>query len=167
MIIRTENISDIKKDIWKFQNIYDKGYLYVLEIDDKNIYIGATIDLSRRLKEHRDRRGCFTTRNYKELKLIDSYILHEITFNELETYETYLTIKYAKENKWNSVTGGIFCGLKHRRKKTDISIVEFFRVNKVLHNYNDHSYFNKLKKFQFNDNYDFIKNNKSPQTKLL
>ena len=167
MIIRTENISGVTKDIWKFQNVYDNGYLYVLEIDDKNIYIGATIDLERRLKEHRDRRGCFSTRNYKELKLIETYILHEITFNELETYETYLTIKYAKDNKWNSVTGGVFCGLKHRRKKTDISIVEFFRVNKVLHNYNDHSYFTKLKKFKFDDTYDFIKNNYTAQTKLL
>jgi predicted GIY-YIG superfamily endonuclease len=120
MIIRKENVSGIKKDIWKFENIYDNGYLYVLEIDDKNIYIGATIDLSRRLKEHRDRKGCFTTRNYIELKVIETYILHEITFNELEAYETYLTIKYAKDNKWNSVTGGVFCGLKHRRKKTDI-----------------------------------------------
>jgi len=167
MIIKKNNIISKKKDVWKFENIYDKGYLYVLEIDDKNIYIGATINLSRRLKEHKDRKGCFTTRNYTELKVIEIYILHEITFNELEIYETYLTIKYAKQHKWNSVIGGIFCSLKHRRKKTDISIIEFFKINKVLHNYNDHAYFTKLKKFKFDDTYNFIENNHTNQLKLL
>jgi predicted GIY-YIG superfamily endonuclease len=167
MIIRKESVKGIKKDIWKFENVYDNGYLYVLEIDDKNIYIGATIDLDRRIKQHRNRLGCFSTRNYKTLKLLETYIIHETTFNELEKYETYLTIKYAKQKKWNSVIGGVFCGLKHRRKKTDISIIEFFRVNKVLHDYNDTECFNKLKKFYVDDNYDFVKSNHSPQIKLL
>ena len=58
--------------------------------------------------------------------------------------------------------------IKYTKNKLPVNIkLENITNIKILHNYNDHSYFSKLKKFQFNDTYNFIKNNHSPQTKLL
>ena len=166
MILYKNIVYEKSKEPWKFENVYDNGYLYVLEIDDKNIYIGATINLTRRLKQHKDRVGCFTTRKYTELKLIETYILNKITFHELEIYETYLTIKYSKQDTWNSVIGGVFCGVKHRRKKTDISKVESFRLNKKIFMSHDEVFFNHLEKCKFNDDYNFIEKNNSLQLRI-
>jgi len=51
-------------------------YVYVLEADDKSLYIGFSSDLKRRMSEHENGRGGRTTRINKIHKLIyyEAYI---------------------------------------------------------------------------------------------
>ncbi len=47
-----------------------KGYMYILECSDGSYYIGSTIDLDKRLKEHSDGRGANHTKKRLPVKLV-------------------------------------------------------------------------------------------------
>jgi putative endonuclease len=47
-----------------------KSYMYILECSDGSYYIGSTIDLDKRLKEHSDGRGANHTKKRLPVKLV-------------------------------------------------------------------------------------------------
>ncbi len=47
-----------------------KGYLYILECSNGTLYTGSTIDLERRLKEHKNGNGANHTKRYPPKKLL-------------------------------------------------------------------------------------------------
>jgi len=53
------------------KNIYDlPWYVYILECQDKTLYVGVTLDVAKRLKEHNTTSICKYTRIRKPLKLV-------------------------------------------------------------------------------------------------
>ena len=135
MIIRKENVMGISRfdsldnKFWRYVDIYDKTYLYVLEIDKLSLYIGATVDLKRRLKAHLNRTASCWTKNYQTIELIQVYEIDEINFHDLEVFETLLTIHYAKNSLLEIIHGGIFA----RGKKEYIVKCKKFAVNQFVY----------------------------------
>ena len=52
-------------------------YVYLLRLQDGNIYVGLTGDLERRLSEHRSGNGCATTTESRFVEMI-----HVESFND-------------------------------------------------------------------------------------
>ena len=118
MIIRKENVlkidrfQNLENKFWRYIDVYDKAYVYVLLINDVNIYVGCTVDLDRRLKAHFKRTASYSTKNYKTLKILEIYLFNEIIFHELEIYENIVVIKYANMENYEDVRGGNFISMK-------------------------------------------------------
>ena len=55
----------MKKDIYSVP-----WFVYILECQDKTLYVGITLDLFRRFKEHNSTNKCRYTRSRKPLKLV-------------------------------------------------------------------------------------------------
>ena len=51
-------------------NYKNKWYVYILECEDKSLYVGATNDLERRLIEHKKGKGSKFVRSRKAAKII-------------------------------------------------------------------------------------------------
>lgn len=47
-----------------------KGYLYILECSNGTYYTGSTIDLERRIAEHKSGNGANYTQKYAPIKLV-------------------------------------------------------------------------------------------------
>ena len=150
---------------WQISIIFEKIYVYVLLIDDNFYYVGSSINLSKRLKHHRNRKGSMFTKNYKTLKLIEAYIIPNIMFYEAEIYESFLALKYVKKYGYKNANGGCFAGLTNGA--FDALNSKYFCCHKVSYHIDDTSYLDNLTQFKHHDNYDFIENNNSPQLKLL
>lgn len=73
------------------KNIYDlPWFVYILECQDKTLYVGVTLDISKRLKEHNTTSICKYTRIRKPLKLVyqeECLDHHEARARELELKE--------------------------------------------------------------------------------
>jgi len=114
MIIRKENVMGIPRfeslddKFSKFVDIIDNLYLYVLIINDDNLYIGCTNDFNKRYKDHVKRRGPNRTKYYKTINILHCFEIHNKTRHCLEIYENLLTKILCENNKWNRVNGGIF-----------------------------------------------------------
>ena len=53
------------------KNIYNlPWFVYILECQDKTLYVGVTLDVAKRLKEHNTTSICKYTRIRKPLKLV-------------------------------------------------------------------------------------------------
>ncbi len=48
----------------------DKGYMYILECNDKTYYVGSTLDVYKRLQEHQEGFGANYTRKRLPVKLL-------------------------------------------------------------------------------------------------
>ena len=46
-----------------------RGYVYILKSNDNRFYVGSTLDLDRRLKQHKNGHTQ-TTRNMKDIELV-------------------------------------------------------------------------------------------------
>ena len=61
----------LKKKIASKKNIYNvPWFVYILECQDKTLYVGMTLDVLRRLKEHNTTKRCRYTRSRKPLQLV-------------------------------------------------------------------------------------------------
>ena len=73
------------------KNIYNLSwFVYILECRDKTLYIGVTLDIAKRLKEHNATSICKYTRIRKPLKLVYQEKCldhHEARSRELELKE--------------------------------------------------------------------------------
>lgn len=56
---------NLKKDIYNIP-----WSVYILECQDRTLYVGMTLDVFRRLKEHNSTNKCRYTRSRKPLKLV-------------------------------------------------------------------------------------------------
>ena len=135
MIIRRENVMGLSRfeslddKFWRYIDIYDQSFVYVLEVNGVNIYVGSTVDLERRFKAHIKKTASCHTKNHKTLKLLELYMIPEITFHSLEIYETFVTIKYANGDKYEDVRGGIYISKKLYNTKEFIKKQKFASIN--------------------------------------
>jgi putative endonuclease len=61
----------LKKKIASKKNIYNvPWFVYILKCRDKTLYVGMTLDVLRRLKEHNTTKRCRYTRSRKPSKLV-------------------------------------------------------------------------------------------------
>jgi hypothetical protein len=135
MIIRKENIMGLPRfeslddKFWRYIDIYDVSFVYVLLVNDVNIYVGSTVDLERRLKAHIKKTASCHTKYHKTLKLLELYMIPEKTFHVLEIFETLITIKYANGEKYEDIRGGIYISRKLYNTKEFIRKQKFACIN--------------------------------------
>ncbi len=59
-------------------------YVYILRCSDGSLYTGSTTDIERRLKEHKEGRGCAYTRSRLPVTLIYKKTLPDRSFAQRE-----------------------------------------------------------------------------------
>ena len=79
------------------KNIYNiPWFVYILECQDKTLYVGVTLDVAKRLKEHNTTSICKYTRIRKPLKLV----YQEKCLNHHEARSRELLLKeFTREEK--------------------------------------------------------------------
>ena len=82
--------------------------LYVLGCEDNTYYVGMTTDIVRRFNQHISGKGCWFTRKYKPIRIIE--LRHTYTKNpeEAALLESKLACKYVKKYGFENVRGGAF-----------------------------------------------------------
>jgi predicted GIY-YIG superfamily endonuclease len=85
-----------------------KWTLYVLECQHGYKYVGITKDINRRMHEHSIGEGAHLTKLHKPLRLIGTYELGTMSYEEAEYYEYAYTLRQVitKSSKWR---GGRYC----------------------------------------------------------
>jgi len=94
----------LEKYYERMQKIQQKEQIvYVLQCQDDAIYIGATHDLDKRFKEHKDRCGANFTRLYPPVSIIETY---KTTWKNRLLLESEITKKYKGLYPDRKVSGG-------------------------------------------------------------
>lgn len=84
-------------------------YVYVLELEEENYYVGETRNLKNRIKKHGTNRGAKWARIYKPISKIDEIDMGICTKKEVLKKENELTISMMEKYGWEKVRGGDFC----------------------------------------------------------
>jgi predicted GIY-YIG superfamily endonuclease len=95
--------------------------VYVLKLNYGKWYVGKTINLSRRLSEHK--RGVRSSIAVKRFGFVELYE----TYEGFETIENCVTLRYMAEYGKNNVFGGIWCSncskIKYNKRLREIDDV--------------------------------------------
>lgn len=86
-----------------------QNYIYVLKLVEDRYYVGRTINIYRRMREHFTAGGSIYTRKYKPLKVIE--VEEETTTDD----ERKMTFKYVEKYGWEKVRGSYWCSLEINR----------------------------------------------------
>lgn len=72
-----------------------KGYVYILECADGSYYTGSTIDLDKRLNEHKDGRGANHTKKRLPVQLVyvEEYLRIDTAFKREKQIQGWSRIK--------------------------------------------------------------------------
>lgn len=92
-----------------------KRYIYVLKCQGDKYYVGQTVNIARRLREHQEGKGCWFTIKYPPIGVIDNFYAGYLTENEALHYENLTTARYMDIYSIDDVRGGMFVT---RDKKT-------------------------------------------------
>jgi predicted GIY-YIG superfamily endonuclease len=88
-------------------------YIYVLRLTDGRYYVGQTLDLKRRLREHESGRGATFTQHHKPIEF-----LHCEEFNQglsqAKFHENKLTLVYMQQYGWKNVRDGCYATLNEQ-----------------------------------------------------
>lgn len=82
--------------------------LYVLECDENKYYIGMTTDIVRRYNQHMAGKGCWFTRLYKPIRILELKSTGTCIDSEAALLESKLARKYVVEHGIDSVRGGAY-----------------------------------------------------------
>ena len=124
------NFKHIKGPPTGHGNIQSRGrcsWVYVLcnqpkHTKDSQIYVGMTVRLVTRLKEHRSNRGSMMVREHGGrwyVLGVYKYSTKEEHFHNFEEWMTYSMMKI-KGEFWHKVYGAQYCSTKKERLKPDI-----------------------------------------------
>lgn len=86
--------------------------IYVLALEHGKFYVGMSVDVEKRVKQHFDGLGSFWTKKYKPIKHIKTYKMHG---------EDYHVIKMMYEHGIQNVRGGSFSKLKLTPSDVDMA----------------------------------------------
>ena len=95
--------------------MYSDAYVYVLELNGGNFYVGKTNNIARRFNDHKNGRGCTWTRLHGGCKLIEIYQTENI-FDEDKH-----TLDFMNMFGVDKVRGGSFSNIE--LKEEQISII--------------------------------------------
>lgn len=86
--------------------------VYVLSLEDGHYYVGVTLDVDRRFKEHSMGAGSLWASKYKPVKIIEVYDLGITTQFQALRHEDMVTLRYIDRYGLEFVRGGMV--LAHR-----------------------------------------------------
>lgn len=145
---------------YHFQNV--NRYIYVLQLEEGNYYIGQTDDLVERIHEHRTGKGATWTKIYKVINTVETLCVGVCNLEKAKITEDRITLEYMKRFGWQKVRGGdysnsnddvVFEKLKELKEKGiidfDIDDPVYFEKHYVKHYSGMHK--NKEKSSLFND----------------
>ena len=93
-----------------------KTYIYKLYLEDDKIYIGKTVNLKRRMRDHFGGSGSKVTKKFKPLHYEILEVCDGYLSNDREQYHTKQNIRH---NGYDSVRGGKYTNsrtFKRRRR---------------------------------------------------
>lgn len=90
------------------ENNKRKRYIYVLKCKGDRYYVGQTVNMARRLREHQEGRGGWFTEKYPPIGVVDNFYAGYLTEKEAMHYENQTTARYMDIYSIDSVRGGDF-----------------------------------------------------------
>ena len=96
-------------NIDNYPRLEDERYVYTLLLEGDNYYVGTTIDIQKRFKEHLSGKGAQWTGLHKPVKVIDIYKTNKLFPNGENGYEleeAICAIELMKEHGFACVRGG-------------------------------------------------------------
>lgn len=102
-------------------------FVYVIELDGGNYYIGQTTNIKRRMRQHRGDTGSQWTNQYKPVKLIEIDLSTYISDSEAAKRESELTLQYMKIHGWEKVRGGTYCFVEEAELLYQLQMAGHFR----------------------------------------
>jgi len=105
-----QKVREIKKDIRlsKPEKPKRKRHIYVLKCQGGKYYVGQTVNINRRLSEHKKGTGSWFTAKYKPLGVIDNFAVGYMTEAQAMHYENETTARYMQIYSIDDVRGGDF-----------------------------------------------------------
>ena len=101
----------------KRERIYQQNIsIYVLQLENGCYYIGQSINVERRLEEHRTGKGASFTKLNPVISLIEVFETDTKKLIEGEVYEDFFVIKYIEKYGAEKVKGGTFLGSSRKRE---------------------------------------------------
>lgn len=97
--------------------------IYVLRLENGCYYVGQSINVERRLEEHRQGKGANFTKLNPVLSLIEVLKTETKRMIVGEVYEDFFVMKYIEKYGAEKVKGGTFLGSSRKRQ----SKFEFYR----------------------------------------
>ena len=140
IVLYLENKNTMKKrDRVYTQNIN----IYVLELENGCYYVGQSINVERRLEEHRIGKGASFTKLNPVLSLVEIFVTKTKKLIEGELYEDFFVMKYIDKYGADKVKGGTFLGSSRKRaNKFQSYKYLFFEAQKEANP--PQAFFNKL-----------------------
>ena len=85
------------------QSVTISPFVYVLQLEQNNYYIGITMNLNMRWAQHCDGNGAGFTKLYKPIKIL------EVFPNGSLQMENEITLQYMEKYGKDHVRGGSYC----------------------------------------------------------
>lgn len=106
-IEKREKVVRVKR---KFKSRKRDRFIYCLELEDGKYYIGQSVDVERRIQQHKDGKGSTWTKKFPFVSVVDVIPLGKLTSKEAMIFENDITVKYAMAYGAGNVRGGDYCG---------------------------------------------------------
>ena len=87
-------------------------YIYVLELEDGNYYIGQTRNVDKRFKSHKQGKGSEWTRLHKPVKVVETRETRALLESEAAVIEDEVAVEYAITYCADHVRGGGYSQVK-------------------------------------------------------
>ena len=101
----------------KRERLYQQNIsIYVLKLENGCYYIGQSIDIERRLEEHKQGKGASFTKLNPVLSLIETFETETKKYIEGEVYEDFFVMKYIEKYGAEKIKGGTFLGSSRKRE---------------------------------------------------
>ncbi len=97
--------------------------IYILELVNRKYYVGFTLDLDKRLKQHNEGNGSEWTKKYKVLRVLKTFNTNN-PFEEDKYTKIYMN-KFGIDN----VRGGSYCTIYLNKEQKKLLIKEFRMAN--------------------------------------
>ena len=85
-----------------------KRHIYILKCKGNRYYVGQTVNIARRLREHQEGVGGWFTAKYPPIGVVDNFYVGYMTEKEAMYYENQTTARYMEIYSIDKVRGGDF-----------------------------------------------------------
>lgn len=115
-LVKKQKVARGKK---KFKSRKRERFIYCLELEDGKYYVGQSVDVEKRIQQHREGKGAVWTKKYPLVSVLNILPLGKVTSKEAQVFENDMTIGYAVAYGTSNVRGGDYCGhgVYHLAKK--------------------------------------------------
>lgn len=111
----------------KRERIYEQNiHIYVLQLENGCYYIGQSINIERRIEEHRQGKGASFTKLNPVLSLGEIFDTGIKKLIDAEVYEDFFVMKYIEQHGAEKVKGGSFLQSSKKRESRFRFYRDFF-----------------------------------------